>query len=233
MRYTEEQKQEVINYYNNCKSLKETYIKFGDIYPDNIRRWCDPHFHKKVLIYNTTKRHLRTPEQKTHYKEKSKRYFVKNREQIYKKHKEYIADNINKVREYYRKRGEKRRQIPGYNKWQNEQYKSDPLFKIKCLIRGNANRAIKGKLPKSHSSLYYIGCTVDEFKKHIESLFKPGMNWENHGNGEGKWNIDHIIPLDTLNDTSSIYQILKISNYKNLQPLWSKDNLIKSYKHHD
>ena len=49
------------------------------------------------------------------------------------------------------------------------------------------------------------------------------MNWSN----QGKWHIDHIIPLDSAKTQE---EIIKLFNYKNLQPLWAKDNIKKSNK---
>ena len=61
--------------------------------------------------------------------------------------------------------------------------------------------------------------------EHIELRFKEGMTWENHGNGEGKWNIDHIIPLKY--DNPTLEEQIERLHYTNLQPLWSDDNLKK------
>jgi hypothetical protein len=36
-----------------------------------------------------------------------------------------------------------------------------------------------------------LGCSIDEFKKYIESLFEDGMTWQNYP----AWHIDHIIPV--------------------------------------
>jgi len=52
------------------------------------------------------------------------------------------------------------------------------------------------------------------------------MGWDNYGFGENKWNVDHIIPLSKIN-LSDRKQLLKAVNYKNLQPLWQLDNIIK------
>ena len=65
-----------------------------------------------------------------------------------------------------------------------------------------------------------LGCSYDEFKKHLELQFKTGMNWSNHG----EWHIDHIKPL-YLGKTE--LELTQLCNYKNLQPLWAKENLIK------
>lgn len=73
------------------------------------------------------------------------------------------------------------------------------------------------------SSLKLIGCTVLELKGHIEAQFLPGMTWLNHGNGEGKWNIDHIQPLHTY-DLYDLDQQYLAFHYSNLRPLWSSAN---------
>ena len=51
------------------------------------------------------------------------------------------------------------------------------------------------------------------------------MNWGNYGvNG---WQIDHIIPITSF-DLTDNEQVKKCFNYKNTQPLWAKENIIKS-----
>ena len=49
------------------------------------------------------------------------------------------------------------------------------------------------------------------------------MNWNN----QGEWHIDHIIPLAS---ASTEEELLKLCHYRNLQPLWAKDNLEKQAK---
>ena len=59
--------------------------------------------------------------------------------------------------------------------------------------------------------------------------FEPGMTWDNLGKGEGKWQIDHIIPCSYFDLTKEENQRICF-NYRNLQPLWAKENNSKKAK---
>jgi hypothetical protein len=52
------------------------------------------------------------------------------------------------------------------------------------------------------------------------------MTWENYGNGFGKWNLDHIIPL-TAFDLTNREQYLSAAHYTNYQPMWALENTSK------
>jgi hypothetical protein len=43
------------------------------------------------------------------------------------------------------------------------------------------------------------------------------MTWDNYG----VWVIDHIVPLATANTEN---EVIKLSHYSNLQPLWETEN---------
>jgi hypothetical protein len=80
---------------------------------------------------------------------------------------------------------------------------------------------------KSSNTINLLGCSLEEARKHLESQFKEGMTWENHGN-KG-WHIDHIRPCASF-DLTDIEQQRDCFNYKNLQPLWWNENLSKGDK---
>lgn len=102
----------------------------------------------------------------------------------------------------------------------------DINFKLKKRLRIRLLKAIKGNY-KNGSAVRDLGCTIPELKSYLESKFIKGMNWSNHGlHG---WHIDHIKPLSSF-DLNNRKQFLEACNYKNLQPLWAKDNLKKSNK---
>lgn len=113
--------------------------------------------------------------------------------------------------------------------------KTDLVFKLKCNLRGRIssimNRYIKKrKTPaKAGSAVTDLGCSIPQFIIHIESLFRPGMNWDNYGNKSGQWSIDHKIPLSCV-DLTDRNLFLMVCHYTNLQPLWHLDNLKKGNK---
>ena len=71
---------------------------------------------------------------------------------------------------------------------------------------------------KAHSS---IGCLWPEFKRHLERQFTKGMTWNNYG----AWHLDHRIPLAQAQNEQELNYLL---HYMNLQPLWARDNMVKS-----
>lgn len=104
----------------------------------------------------------------------------------------------------------------------------DINFKILENVRGRFYLALKNDY-KSGKTLDYLGCTIEELKKHLESQFQKGMSWGNYGFGMDKWNIDHIAPCSSF-DHSDEDQIKKCWHYTNMQPMWQGDNIKKSNK---
>lgn len=100
----------------------------------------------------------------------------------------------------------------------------------KCL-RDRFNKVIiRMKSGTKHTScMNLVGCDFYTIKHHIESQFVDGMNWDNHGNGDKKWNIDHIKPLLAF-DLHDLEQQKIAFNYLNLRPLWFIDNMRRGRK---
>lgn len=72
----------------------------------------------------------------------------------------------------------------------------------------------------------YIGCTAKEFKAHIASQFRNGMNWNNRGKGPGHWQLDHIKSAHKFNQLE-ICEFFDCWHYTNFQPLWFEENSSK------
>ena len=104
-----------------------------------------------------------------------------------------------------------------------------PTGKIITHIRNTVHQRINAPA----SSKTYLDATVADLRKHIESLWLPGMSWDNYGiNG---WHIDHIKPLARYNffkadGTVNVEEIKSAMSLRNLQPLWASDNIKKKDK---
>jgi hypothetical protein len=95
-------------------------------------------------------------------------------------------------------------------------------YKMLIKLRSDMRKAILYGT-KDPKLLRFLGCTPDKARNHLEKQFKDGMCWENIN----KWEIDHIIPLVSYNFFDSI-QMEKAFNYRNLQPLWKRENAVKN-----
>lgn len=90
----------------------------------------------------------------------------------------------------------------------------------------NRTRArIHAALTKRCSVFPQLGYSLAELKVHLESLFRPGMSWENYG----AWHIDHVRPC-CMFDFSIPEQFAEGWALDNLQPLWKRENLSKGNK---
>jgi hypothetical protein len=106
---------------------------------------------------------------------------------------------------------------------------TNPNFRLAANLRGRLGSAVKNN-SKSGSAVSDLGCTIEFLKQHLSSKFQPGMSWNNWGNGFGKWNIDHIIPLAAFDLTDRQHVVLAC-HYFNLQPLWYEQNMSKQDKY--
>lgn len=108
--------------------------------------------------------------------------------------------------------------------YQKDRRTKDPAFKLICNIRTRQSAVLKGRA----STTKGLGCDRNFLMQHIESQFTEGMNWNNYGHGEGRWTIDHKIPLDVIRTNPEL--TLQLIHYTNLQPMWYIDNVKKSKK---
>ena len=102
------------------------------------------------------------------------------------------------------------------------------MNKVKLKIRNSLKNHLKRKKLKNkvHSSNFYLGCKFKYFLKWLEFQFTEKMNWKNYGK---YWHIDHVLPISYFNFKKE-KAIKKCFNYKNLQPLEAKENIIKGNK---
>ena len=118
--------------------------------------------------------------------------------------------------------------------------KIDPAYKLIRRMRIRTKQVLNKKRVNptrtNKISVYEKLCVKNglELKLYIQSLWKPGMNWENYGIEKTGWVIDHIIPLkhfinnyDLPNDFNAQK---KAFGKHNLQPLWWMENATKAAK---
>jgi hypothetical protein len=143
-----------------------------------------------------------------------------------KYHKNYIKLHKSKIlqerRKYYRLNKEKI--IKNKKLYFRKKLKTDIIFKLKHYLRKRIYNALKSNI-KSTKTIKLVGCNIEFLKGYLQAQFKEGMTWQNYG----LWHIDHIKPCCAF-DLSKPKEQHKCFNYKNLQPLWAKDNQSKGGK---
>lgn len=110
--------------------------------------------------------------------------------------------------------------------WARRRVAEIPVVRLLLALRSRVACAMKAKASKSASTRALLGCSVEDLKRHLEIQFRPGMSWDNYGD----WHVDHIRPCASF-DLTDPEQQRACFNFKNLQPLWAKDNLSKGAKY--
>jgi hypothetical protein len=213
-------------YSKNKESVIKNSIDYANNHREKVRESS-----KKHRLNNLEEERLRARNHYENNKDKKKEY-AENRKDIINNYvKEYRKANKEKI--------SMRRKI-AYDKldknlinvkrrdYYNGRIKSDVLFQlrynIKTMVRDSFRRS---EFKRDERSIKILGCTLEEFKIHLESKFKPWMNWENKGlyNGQPEygWDIDHIIPISRAKTKE---EIISLNHYTNLQPLCSYYNRV-------
>ena len=105
----------------------------------------------------------------------------------------------------------------------------NPNGYLKNIVSSRIRSALKQN--KNKRSVEYLGCDMEFYRMWLEMQFKPGMSWENHGAGEGCWNIDHKVPVLYTGDGEVTLDMIKERlHYSNTWPMWASENLSKSNK---
>ena len=158
-------------------------------------------------VERTRKWRLANPEK---VKESARKSHIKNKEKAAIDHKKWCAANKDHINAYNKKRA-----------------KTDPVVRIKRNLRAGFKQALNAHLnssSESAASFKYLGCSIPELIKHLESKFKEGMTWDNYG--RDGWHIDHIKPM-CMFDLLKVSEQKKACHYTNMQPLWADENTAK------
>lgn len=109
--------------------------------------------------------------------------------------------------------------------WWKAKYYSDHQFRLATTLRNRLGHALRGA-SKSQASVELLGCPLVWLEVHLESLFKPGMTWENYG---PVWHVDHLKPCAKFDLTDPEQQRICF-HWTNLQPLFAAENRAKGAK---
>ena len=113
--------------------------------------------------------------------------------------------------------------LPVYRLEYNRKRREDSADKFRSLVRNS----LKGKV-KYAKTKELMGCGTLQVQHHLEKQFADYMTWAN--NTLKGWHIDHIVPIRAF-DLDNIVEQHACFWYKNLQPLWAKDNMKKKDKY--
>ena len=120
----------------------------------------------------------------------------------------------------------KRQNRAHIREYMREYMATHPNAVMRNRLNARLQKLIKRSgVKKQHRTSVLIGTTPDGFRAHIESLFFPGMTWENRR----LWHIDHKRPCASF-DLTKPEQQRACFHYTNLQPLWAPDNQKKGAK---
>lgn len=194
------------------KRHKLAVKKYEDKNPERVKAWQrfynekrkqDPEFQARRKKYE--KKRYQNPE----YRKKRKEY-VKQNEVMFREYgKQYAFKNKEKLAQKI-----KQRRVLDRN------------YKLKLVLRSRLSNAVR-RTKKFDRTLNLLGCSINFLKTHLESNFVEGMCWENWS--KTGWHIDHIVPFGQF-DLSDPVQQIAVCNWRNLRPLWAKENHKKSNK---
>lgn len=187
-----------------CKDCNKDYINLNK--EDILERGKNYYQNNKEKISENKK--IYREKNKEHFKEYRKNHHIQNIERDKKTSKIWYEKNKDKILNNYKNR-----------------LLTDSKFKfiqnLKCNIRNSLTRY---GYTKNSKTFDILGIEYEKFKIYIEEQFVEGMTWENYGD----WHLDHKTPISWANSEE---EALLLCHYKNYQPLWANDNLIKGNRY--
>lgn len=187
-------------------------------------------------------------DRKEKHRQKCREYYAANRERLKAKARTWRAANEERCREsqraYRLQHGQRLRKQMQQDKarrdrhskrqwaWRKAKMASNPSLVVYQRVMSQMYRTLRrhlsgGTVTNKSKIVQLLGCEWHEFIRHIESLFKPGMGWHNHG--RSGWHFDHIRPLSSF-DLTDTTQLAAGCHFTNVQPLWAADNVRKGGK---
>lgn len=167
---------------------------------------------------------------KSKLKEYGKKYREDHKEEIGERMKVYYKDNKEKINAYtkqYHKENKEKLQIQK-NAYRRNKRKIDINYRLKKNVSRAVNTAMRGTKNRRRTE-ELIGYPIELLKEHLEKQFIGDMSWDNYGNKENCWCMDHIIPQSFFNFFDE-KEIKKCWSYRNLRPLNFIENSARKNK---
>lgn len=192
--------------------------KIAEYHKQWFRKW----YHQNKEAYLKKKKDYKNSD-KNKTSLRQKKWVSKNKEKL------RLCRERNKEKYSARERNWRLRNQERIRNRRRERRRNDVNYVIILRLRARLSRAVRQyKTHKSASTKELLGCSCEYLRGHIESLFKPGMSWENRS----EWHIDHKRPVASYDLTDPLQQ-RECFHYANLQPLWKKENMSKGSRHHN
>lgn len=186
---------------------------------------------EKCLLYGKIyrdKNKEKVAEAKKKWYEKNKQRILLQRKKYYKKLKS-SEEGRKKIHVNTTKARKKRVENGKIATYFKKRLRDDPLFAIKKRLRTSVSNWLKTKGGKKKMQTHkYLGCTYEKLMQHLRSQYVDGMKDENRG----EWHVDHRVPLDAF-DCLDDEQVSVVFYYKNLQPMWARENISKSNRYEE
>lgn len=196
-----------------CRACRKRYYQANRVaILEHVKQYQQAN---KESIVNKKKQHYQN--NRDAILEKQKQYGQANKGAIAEKNKQYYQDNkeaLLEQKKQYNKANRKK-----INAQRKKRYATDRAFRAVRRLRGRLRIALNGT-SKAASTMELVGCDRDHLLFHLESQFTDGMTWNNV-------HIDHIQPCSSF-DLEDEEQQRICFHYTNLQPLFCRDNIIKS-----
>lgn len=177
---------------------------------------------------------------------KQKIYYEANKAEILARNKRYLnslpvdspvrLNILNSAREYARKNPDKSslwaKRNPEKRKAAARKYQRKLIATLKGRLDHRMSVAVGMALKGNKSGRAWeaiVGYSLNELKRHLETTFAPGMNWDRFM--AGQIHIEHIIPKALFNYSDpSDKEFKQCWALTNLRPFWKLPNLSKGKK---
>jgi len=203
----------------------------------------DWHSKNKKHEEKYAKEYEKTPERKAQHAKFSKGYRKKHKEELSSYHSKWREENKEKLKvkraAYYQANKDKiKTKVKAYTQTiagkTSAKKARDKIRSTKHgQLRHNISSAVRLKLLNHGGKKYrasidkVLPFKIEDLVTRLESMFKPGMTWENYGD----WHVDHIKPDISFKYTSvNEPEFAKSWALDNLQPLWANENYSKGSK---